>query len=513
MTFGDVPRPAGGTPAIAFTDRRRPEDATRVRLPEWEGPLGLLLALVEARRLDVMTVPLGALAEAYLDAIAGLEGDRLGNLSTFVAVASQLILIKSRELLPRPPEPAVPLDDEPDAEAALRARLIAYRAFRDAADRLAAPAARPAGRQSAASRRSRSRRPAPGRSSRSRRASTRRSSSAPSTRLAAVTPAVTPPPEAIPRTISMAERADLIRAALGGRGPRRPPGPAGGRPRSGRRGRDLPGHARAREAHARSWSSRTCRGVPSSSRAVPGAVRPGAGRRPGRPGRGGRVTDDGAPRRRHRRGRGAARGCGGHRPPRRRAHRVAAGGSPLRRRAAPRPARARHPDGRVGGDDRRPAGRPGGDAGRSRHPAPRRRRSRGPGDRAGGRPPDRPVRGAGADAPLRRNARDARHRGLPPAGHQGRHRAGPRRGRRIRRPQPPPPAARRGARPRRRAGPAHPVRHVGGVPRAVRAHQPRRPPAARRRGGRAPRDARATRCRAGRRTAITDRDPGAAGMP
>lgn len=218
MTLEAVPRPASEAPGIAFTDRRRPEDATRVRLPEWEGPLGLLLALVEARRFDVMTVPLGALAEAYLDAIAGLEGDRIGNLSAFVVVASQLILIKSRALLPRPPDPAIPLDDEPDAEAALRARLLAYRAFRDAADRLAAPAA--AGRQAV-------------RREPSVAVATARAGAveplpplldptllvAALDRLAATAPAVVPPPEAIPRTISMAERADLIRAALANAGP------------------------------------------------------------------------------------------------------------------------------------------------------------------------------------------------------------------------------------------------------------------------------------------------------
>ena len=92
----------------------RPDRATHVRLAECEGPLGLLLALIEARQLDVLTVPLGALADAYLDALAGLDGDRMGNVSAFVAVASQLILIKSRALLPRPPDvAAVPLDDEP----------------------------------------------------------------------------------------------------------------------------------------------------------------------------------------------------------------------------------------------------------------------------------------------------------------------------------------------------------------------------------------------------------------
>ncbi|HYN48694.1 MAG TPA: ScpA family protein [Candidatus Nanopelagicales bacterium] len=213
MTLDPAVRPAGEAPGIAFTDRRRPEDATRVRLSEWEGPLGLLLALVEARRFDVMTVPLGALAEAYLDALAGLEDDRLGNLSAFVAVASQLILIKSRELLPRPPAPAIPMDDEPDAEAALRARLIAYRAFRDAADRLAGPAA--AGRQAVR------REPSiAGAAARAGAVEPLPPCLDPALlvgaldRLAAVAPAVAPPPEAIPRTITMEERAALIRAAL-----------------------------------------------------------------------------------------------------------------------------------------------------------------------------------------------------------------------------------------------------------------------------------------------------------
>ena len=44
--------PGGGsaTTSVVFGPRRRPEDATEVHLPEWDGPLGLLLSLVEARR-------------------------------------------------------------------------------------------------------------------------------------------------------------------------------------------------------------------------------------------------------------------------------------------------------------------------------------------------------------------------------------------------------------------------------------------------------------------------------
>ena len=212
---------AAGSPttSVAFGARRRPEDATEVRLPEWEGPLGLLLSLVEARRLDVLTVPLAALAEAYLDALATLEGDRLGNISAFVGVASQLILIKSRALLPRQHAPSVSLADEgADPEAELRARLLLYRAYRDAGAALQARALsgallvrREPGVAAAAGRTQGVAGDAP----RLDVALLARALD----RLAAVMPAAPPPPEVLRRTISLAERARFIRAALADAGP------------------------------------------------------------------------------------------------------------------------------------------------------------------------------------------------------------------------------------------------------------------------------------------------------
>ena len=210
MTFATAP-------AIAFGDGRRPEAATRVTLPAFDGPLGLLLALIEARQLDVLTVPLGALAGAYLDALATLDGDRMGNVSAFVAVASQLILIKSRALLPRrKDEAAVPLPDEgPDPEAELRARLILYRAFRDAGVRLLDDAQDRVGlwhREPAAAR-------AAG-------VAGARPPAAPPLpvsllvgaldALAVVVPPPPPPPETIRRTVTLTQRAALIREALAG---------------------------------------------------------------------------------------------------------------------------------------------------------------------------------------------------------------------------------------------------------------------------------------------------------
>jgi segregation and condensation protein A len=104
-----------------------------VRLESFDGPLALLLALIEQRQLDVLTVPLAALAGAYLEALASLAGPRLPHLSAFVAVAAQLIVIKSRAMLPRRSAAESPAVDEgPDPEEELRSRLLLYRAYRDA---------------------------------------------------------------------------------------------------------------------------------------------------------------------------------------------------------------------------------------------------------------------------------------------------------------------------------------------------------------------------------------------
>jgi segregation and condensation protein A len=205
----------GGPTAVRFGDGRRPETLTQVHLAEFDGPLALLLSLIEARQLDVLTVPLGAVADAYLDALAGLEGDRLGNISAFVAIASQLILIKSRAMLPRQAqEPATALPDEgSDPEAELRARLLVYRAHRDAGLRLAEGATARIGLF----------RREPGAAHATALAGARPVDAPPLdplllaralARLAVIAPPPEPPPEIVRRTITLSERAAIIREAL-----------------------------------------------------------------------------------------------------------------------------------------------------------------------------------------------------------------------------------------------------------------------------------------------------------
>jgi len=209
-----VPTKLGRAPEVVLGGGRI-EGATHVRLDDFDGPLALLLALIEARQLDVLSVPLGGLAEAYLDAVASLEGDRLGNMSSFVAVAAQLILIKSRAILPRPPAASlIPLDDTADPEAELRARLLEYRRYRDAGLALGerdgvsrlfrrdAETAAGAGRAGAVPP---ERPPLPV-----------SALTVALSRLASVVPETPLPVELVSRTITIAERTEIIRAALRG---------------------------------------------------------------------------------------------------------------------------------------------------------------------------------------------------------------------------------------------------------------------------------------------------------
>jgi segregation and condensation protein A len=212
--------PGAARPSVAFGEGRRPDaTVTHVQLPEFAGPLALLLALIEARQLDVLTVPLGDLADAYLDALASLEDDRLGNVSSFVSVASQLILIKSRAMLPRQIElpPGVLPEDEPDPEAELRARLILYRAYRDAGAQL----------QDEAQARVGLFRREPSAALAAALAGARPSDAPPLSAsllvtaldgLARIALPPEPPPEVVPRIITLTERAEIIRAAIRGAG-------------------------------------------------------------------------------------------------------------------------------------------------------------------------------------------------------------------------------------------------------------------------------------------------------
>lgn len=105
-----------------------------VRLPVFEGPLDLLLHLIEERELDITKVSLAAVTDQYLEYISHLDTVEPEKLTDFLIIAAQLLLIKSRNLLPQPP--AEPEEEEEDIGDELVRRLIEYRKFKSAAQDL-----------------------------------------------------------------------------------------------------------------------------------------------------------------------------------------------------------------------------------------------------------------------------------------------------------------------------------------------------------------------------------------
>jgi segregation and condensation protein A len=106
----------------------------RVQLPVFEGPLDLLLHLIEREELDITRVSLALVTDQYLAYLAALEEMQVEDLTDFVVVAARLLLIKSQALLPRPPTP-VPHAHEDAGDELLR-QLLAYKRYKQAAEEL-----------------------------------------------------------------------------------------------------------------------------------------------------------------------------------------------------------------------------------------------------------------------------------------------------------------------------------------------------------------------------------------
>src|SRR5215207_1012312 len=107
-----------------------------LQLPDFAGPLDLLLRLIEKDELQITTISLAAVADQYLAYVRDLADPDPLTVAEFLAIAAQLLLIKSRALLPRP-DPPVAIPDEDSGEQLAR-QLKEYQRFKQAAAQLRA---------------------------------------------------------------------------------------------------------------------------------------------------------------------------------------------------------------------------------------------------------------------------------------------------------------------------------------------------------------------------------------
>ncbi len=99
-----------------------------VRLPAFEGPLALLLYLVQRQRIPIEDIPIARLADEYLAYLHALQEYRLDIAAEFLVMAARLLWLKSLALLPHDQGP--PVEERKALEDELRAQVRSYRELR-----------------------------------------------------------------------------------------------------------------------------------------------------------------------------------------------------------------------------------------------------------------------------------------------------------------------------------------------------------------------------------------------
>jgi segregation and condensation protein A len=106
----------------------------RVKLPVYEGPLDLLLFLIQEDEIDIYDIPISRITEQYVAYLDLMQELNLAVAGEFFVMAATLMEIKSAMLLPRAEVPAG--EEVEDPRAALVARLLEYRKYKNAAGTL-----------------------------------------------------------------------------------------------------------------------------------------------------------------------------------------------------------------------------------------------------------------------------------------------------------------------------------------------------------------------------------------
>ncbi len=122
-----------GKTVFAPKDLYIPPEALEVFLEAFEGPLDLLLYLIRKQHLDVLDLPMTEITRQYMEYVELMKAVKLELAAEYLVMAALLAEIKSRMLLPKPPQET---ETEEDPRVTLIRRLKEYEVFKDAADGL-----------------------------------------------------------------------------------------------------------------------------------------------------------------------------------------------------------------------------------------------------------------------------------------------------------------------------------------------------------------------------------------
>ncbi|NLI90878.1 MAG: segregation/condensation protein A [Peptococcaceae bacterium] len=111
-----------------------------VELPVFQGPLDLLLHLIQQNKVDIYDIPIAVIADQFIATVKKMEELDMDITSEFLVLAAQLLYLKSRQLLPKPQKTEEEILLEEELKQDLVDRLVAYRAFKDIASYLSSRA-------------------------------------------------------------------------------------------------------------------------------------------------------------------------------------------------------------------------------------------------------------------------------------------------------------------------------------------------------------------------------------
>ena len=107
-----------------FLDKGRRQMAIPIKLEVFEGPLDLLLHLIDKNKVNIYDIPIVLITQQYMEYVNGMEKKDLNVVSEFLVMAATLLDIKSRMLLPK----EVNEDgEEQDPRAELVEKLLEYK--------------------------------------------------------------------------------------------------------------------------------------------------------------------------------------------------------------------------------------------------------------------------------------------------------------------------------------------------------------------------------------------------
>lgn len=106
-------------------------DELSFKLEKFEGPLDLLLRLIAKNQVDIYDIPISLIFDQYMDYLERMRAMDMEIAGEFITMAAELMLIKSRMLLP-----SATTEEEEDPRAALTAALIEYKKAKEAAQYL-----------------------------------------------------------------------------------------------------------------------------------------------------------------------------------------------------------------------------------------------------------------------------------------------------------------------------------------------------------------------------------------